>query len=100
MTPADHGYRQCVRCGAWRMPGTTREVDWVCLPGDQVARGDQCTDDEVCSRLAGVGAGKLDADEGAGAVLPPALVEQAKRFAAVAKPAPPEANVEDLDHGF
>lgn len=66
MTPAQHGYLQCVRCGVWHRPENVVETSWICLPGDQVAYGHQCKDDAFCSRTADVGQGKLDADEGNG----------------------------------
>lgn len=64
MTPTEYGYRRCVRCGCWRPLAATKEVEWVCLPGDQVAQGHQCSDDAACSRLADVGQGLFDGDRG------------------------------------
>lgn len=63
MSPGEQGWAKCVRCGTWRRISETVEVSWVSLPGDQVAHGHQCCDDGVCSRMAGIGRGELDAKE-------------------------------------
>lgn len=52
--PSRHGFRQCARCGAWRRAEGVEERTHPL--GVQVV----CVDDGVCSRLASVGAGRLD----------------------------------------
>lgn len=58
--PARHGYAKCVRCGCWRRESELHPLHW----GDGTpAEGDvrACRDSAVCSRLAGVGDGRIDA---------------------------------------
>lgn len=50
-TPALHGYAQCQRCRTW-------------LRASTVDADGHCTDTAWCSRQAGVGTGRLDADTG------------------------------------
>lgn len=58
MTPDAHGYHECYRCRVLRPRAELTER----VPGTPLYH---CTDDAVCSRLADVGAGRLDADTGA-----------------------------------
>lgn len=61
MTPDAHGYVRCARCRVWRpLPATTERVERY---ADVEVTLRQCSDDAVCTRLAG-GKGTLDADTG------------------------------------
>lgn len=62
MTPDAHGYLRCSRCRCWR-PATTL-TPHVERYADVEVTLHHCTDTAVCSRLADVGAGRLDADTG------------------------------------
>jgi hypothetical protein len=53
--PSRHGFKRCARCGAWRRAEGTEERTHPL--GVQVV----CSDDSVCTRLAGVGAGRIEA---------------------------------------
>ena len=57
MTPADHGYLKCIRCGTWRQP------EWLTWEGHDTSRR-WCQDVAWCSAMAGMGKGELDADTG------------------------------------
>lgn len=64
MTPDAHGYVRCHRCRVWRpLPATTEHVE--CYADVEVTLR-QCTDAAVCTRLADLGTGTLDADTGGG----------------------------------
>jgi hypothetical protein len=62
MTPTDHGYVKCTRCGCWRPAHLLRVV----LTDGHLPMTDVCKDDAVCSRLAGVGDAKIDVRGDAG----------------------------------
>ena len=53
MTPADHGYCRCSRCGTQRPKGG------LVFVGDAPP---VCIDTAFCTRAAGVGLGKLDTE--------------------------------------
>lgn len=62
MTPDAHGYVRCHRCRVWRpLPATTEHIERY---ADDEVTLRRCTDAAVCSKLADVGAGTLDADTG------------------------------------
>jgi hypothetical protein len=57
--PSRHGFKRCARCGAWRREEGVAPLHWgdgTPAEGDVVA----CVDSSVCTRLAGVGTGRLD----------------------------------------
>ena len=65
MTPADHGYLQCDRCGTWRTKdavGTPASAGYLGHPPPAMT---VCLDVAWCSAQAGAGKGLLDADTGA-----------------------------------
>lgn len=57
MTPADHGYAQCVRCGIW-MP-----AEYLTWDEHDTSRR-WCQDVRWCSAQAGWGKGAMEADTG------------------------------------
>lgn len=57
MTPADHGYIQCIRCGTWRQP------EWLTWDEHDASRR-WCEDVRWCSAMAEVGKGRMEADTG------------------------------------
>lgn len=70
MTPEQHGWRQCARCGCHRPENTLRSVTITDDAGVRMATSEwRCVDDVVCRRLAG---DVLDVVQHAGS---PTLVE-------------------------
>lgn len=57
MTPADHGYIRCIRCGTWRQP------EWLTWDEHDASRR-WCQDVAWCSAQAGQGKGAMEADTG------------------------------------
>lgn len=56
--PSRHGFKRCVRCGCWRRGDTIAPHHWA----DGTPSGEwACVEPSVCSRLAGVGDGRIDA---------------------------------------
>lgn len=74
MTPDAHGYYPCVRCRVLR-PRAELLTDHGEKTGLELYR---CADDAVCTRLAGAGQGRLDADTGA-ILSEPSLLDAALR---------------------
>lgn len=65
--PRRFGFIMCLRCRCWRRPDGLRVVvDREVARDDGVSRVEhhECADTALCSRLAGVGLGTLDADTG------------------------------------
>lgn len=60
MTPDALGCVRCARCGVWRPVTATLESTERLADLPVTVR--QCADDAVCSRLASVGRGELDAE--------------------------------------
>ena len=60
MTPDALGYVRCARCGVWRPVSET--VEFTARLADLPVTVRRCADDAVCSRLASVGRGELDAE--------------------------------------
>lgn len=66
MTPDAHGYVKCDRCHVWRPHAETVETfeHLFTRHYQEEISMRRCTDAAVCSKLADVGAGTLDADTG------------------------------------
>lgn len=62
MTPDAHGYHPCVRCRVLRPRAELVTITERLADAEVTTH--RCADDAVCTRLADVGQGKLDADTG------------------------------------
>lgn len=68
MTPDQHGYVKCVRCGVWVRAESAHRIEWVAFEDGGTAVGQACKDAEACARMSaggGIPRGpELDAEVG------------------------------------